>query len=189
MATCRAIIKRALQKLAIIAPGNDPEASEADTGLAVVQGLFDGWGSGGMFGRVINGLAGIDPDTIVSTALPEPGAPVELPILVRDSDGEEVPPPDLAYAEHVDETTSDRRAYLYDGRMAKWVRVDALTLDSDCPLARRNSEGMAAVVAVAMAEDFGVTPGPRLTVQAGQFLFGMSARYGEKRRVGTAVYF
>lgn len=189
MATCRYTIKRALQKLAIIAPGNDPEASEAETGLAVLQGLFDGWGSGGMFGRVVNGLAGIDPDTVVTTALPEVGAPVELPILVRDIDGEEVPPPDLAYAENVNATTSVRRAYLFDGRMAKWVRVDALTLDSECPLSRRNSEGMAAVLAMTMAEDFGVTPGPLLMRQSGQFLFGMSARYGEKRREGTAAYF
>jgi hypothetical protein len=190
MATCRYIIKRGLQKLAIIAPGNDPEASEAETGLAVLQGLFDTWANAGMFGRLdAAGITEIEAQDIVTTALPEIGAPVSLPILVKNSDGEDVLPPDLAYAEYVNTSTSERRAYLFDRRTAKWARIDALTLDTDCPLAVRNSEGMASALAVYMAGDFGVEPGPLVLRQAGSFQVALSTRMGEPRVETTAVYF
>jgi hypothetical protein len=190
MATCRYTIKRGLQKLAIIAPGDDPDASEADTGLAVLQGLFDAWANAGMFGRLdVDSIAGIEADDVVSVALPESGAPVSLPIVVKDSDGEDVLPPDLAYAEYVNTSTSERRAYLFDRRMAKWTRIDTLTLDSECPLSRRNSEGMAAVLAVYMAGDFGVTPGPLVVRQAGSFQLALSTRMGEPRVETTAAFF
>lgn len=190
MATCRAIIKRGLQKLAIIAPGNDPEASEAETGLAVLQGLFDNWAAAGMFGRLdVDGIAGIEADDVVTTALPEIGAPLELPIVVKDSDGEDVLPPDLAYAEYVNTSTSARRAYLFDRRTAKWARIDALTLDSECPLSVRNSEGLAAALAVYMAGDFGVEPGPVVLRQAGSFQSSLSTRMGEPRVETTAAFY
>ena len=189
MTTCRAIIKRALQKLAIIAPGDDPEASEAETGLAVLQGMFDGWASSGMFGRVDAFLNGALSSDIVEWILPEPSAPVELPIRIRDSNGDVLPPRDLSFVEYVDEATGERRNYLFDARRGAWLRIDNLTFDTDCPLARRNVEGLAAVLAVNMADDFGVDVRPLTLRQSGQFLFAMSAKYSETRREGVAEYF
>lgn len=189
MATCRTIVRRALQKLTVIAAGEEPDASEAELGLSGLQGVFDTYSTNGMFGRLDAFLAGALPSDVLEWALPEPRAPVELPIRIRDSNGDAVTPPDLSYSEYVDEATGERRCYLYDARRGAWGRIDTLTLDSECPLSRRGVEGIAAVLAIAICEDFGATPGPVTLRQAGTFQLGLSMRLGDTRNEGTAVYF
>ncbi len=199
MATVRATITRALRKLRILPAGGQPKASELADGVTVVQGLFDGWGSGGMFGR-LSTIIGDDGDTVSfgtdeylevilwEATVDDPA--VELPVRVRDIFTDETrTPPDLSYSEVVDEETGTRKAFLWDARQARWVRVDNLTADSVMPLSGRGSEGLAAVLAMRMAEEYGAQVGPLVVREAGAFLQAMSTRYGEQRQTNTADYF
>lgn len=197
-ATVRQTITRALRKLRVVASGDEPTAAELADGLSVVQGMFDAWATGGMFGR-LNTLLGDDGTVsfgtdeyleVVVWEAPDGDATVELPVRVRDIYTNETrTPPDLAFAELVDETTGNRKTFIWDARQAKWVRLDNLTVDSVMPLAARSTEGMAAVVAMKLSEEFGAQLGPLVAREAGAFLQAMSTRYGEQRQTGTADFF
>lgn len=199
MVTVRQTITRALRKLRVVASGDEPTAAEAADGLAAVQGMFDQWASGGMFGRLGEYLGDDQGVTFNTDAYGRevvlwevhPGDPtVELPIRVRDAfTGNLRPPAHLSFTEIVDETTGIRKTFLYDARKAQWVRLDNLTLDSEMPLAGSGAEGIAAALALRIAEEFGAQPGPLLVREAGRFTFSLSTRYGEERREGTADYF
>ena len=192
MATVRATVTRAMRKLRLVASGDEPTAAELADGVAVVQGIFDAWAAGGMFGRLdrqLGNASAYEPVVLLWESLPGDTS-VELPVRLRDPEtGDTVPPADLSYIEVVDETTGVRKAYLWDARKAAWGRVDALTADSAMPLSGRSAEGLAAVVATRLAEEFGQSPGPWLVREAGGFLQAMATRYGETRETTQADYF
>lgn len=199
MVTVRQTITRALRKLRVVASGDEPTAAEAADGLAAVQGMFDQWASSGMFGRLsqyFGDAQGVTFNTdengreVVLWEAPPSDPTVELPIRVRDSfTGDLRPPAHLSFTEIVDEATGTRKTFLYDARKAQWVRLDNLALESEMPLAGSGAEGIAAALAMRIAEEFGAEPGPMLAREASRFTFALSARYGEERRTGTSVYF
>ena len=55
MTTCRDIITLGLQLGRVVGVGRTPRASEAATGLEVLQGMYDGMVANGMFGRLTDG--------------------------------------------------------------------------------------------------------------------------------------
>ena len=198
MVTVRQTITRALRKLRVIASGEEPTAAEAADGLAVVQGMVDAWASGGMFGRLteyFGDASGIKFGTEATAwqvleSTPVPGdVTVTLPTRVRWPDGDEAPPPHMTLYEIVDDTGGTLKRFAWDARMGRYVLLHALTLDSPMPLATAGAEGMAALVATKLAEEFGAEIGPALVREAAHFKFNLSARYGDKRLEGQAVYF
>ena len=186
MATVREIITRALRRLRVLASGEVPTDAEANDALTVTQGIFDKFASGGMFGRVGDLLPGADAGSQVIAWDEVDG--IELPARIQTCGGVQMPR-DLALAELADETTNEPRRYLYDARRAAWQRIDSLTLDDFCPLSSRSAEGVAAVVAMAIADEFGAQPSELIIRDAGAFRFDLSVKPGEPRRTVTAEYF
>lgn len=185
------VVNTALKMVGVISPGESPTSDEMEDGRRALVGLYDLWASSGMFGRLDGVLSGgtIYSDDVLEWAAPEVDAPVELPVRVKGDDGEPAPPRDLSYIEVVTEATGERRAYVWDARQGKWARFDALASDDEAPLARRGVRGLAAVLAVDIAGDYGkAAPGPVVRTAAA-YRMGLSARYGEKRRAGQVEYF
>lgn len=201
MATVRQVYTRALRKLRVIASGETPTSEELSDGASVVQGIFNGWIENGMFGRFGVTLSDSIDDLDYFTAdgrryevtlweSPADDDSIELPVRVVDPEtGRTTTPPDLAIVELVDETAGTRKTYIYDARVAAWVKISDMTPDSTCPLSGRSLEGIAALVATRVADEFGATPGALTLREAGEFVTAIASRAAEAPTTGTAAYY
>lgn len=88
------------------------------------------------------------------------------------SDGETVPR-DLSAVRITNDTDASRATYLYDSPVQRWMRIDNLStqddnevLNREAPLSSRNPDGLASVLAVRIADQFGDTMLSALTVKA-----------------------
>lgn len=150
MATCSDIIARALRMVGIVGKGDEPTATEEDDAmfalLAIYQRLAD---------------TALSTDTTVYETddyEPEEGervyctGTVTLPTTIDDGDTRL--PLDLAAIQYLDENTSSAwRTYISD--KGAWTRIDNLTEASTAPFADRNQEGLAALLAMEIAEEYG----------------------------------
>jgi len=180
MTTVRDIVARALRMLGW-RKGRDPRPAELADGLIALQGLYDAWFTGGMFGRLADYYTEDDYEAAVGQRVFATSGTVTLPELVED----EHPPRDLSAIEVND--GDGRRAYIWD-RQA-WVRIDALADSSDAPLANRGSEGLAASLAVWIAEEYGETPGPVTASKAAAFKTNLRLRYGTQQEPIAGQWF
>ena len=162
MATCLATILRAFRMARIVAVGDEPNAHELDEGMAALASIYD---------RLADtALSAFDEIYETDDYTPSPNervyctGAVTLPDLTEDD--ERIP--DLACISYCDETTDgDWRSYVSD--RGTWVRLDSLTQDSEAPLSNRNEDGLAALVAVELAEQFGAQIGPVTAQKARRF--------------------
>ncbi|MFQ3639335.1 MAG: hypothetical protein SNJ62_04905 [Chloracidobacterium sp.] len=189
-ATCLEIIVRAMRRLGLLAAGETPQDSEAQDALGALQARYLAWAADGMFRRLDQIVNGDEALQGAVYAPPAPDALVEVPVLLRDSEtGRQVPPPDLALVEAVAAETAVRQLWLYDARRGGWVRLDGLKLDDEAPLSRRSPEGLAAVLAEEIADEFQGALGAQTARLAGAFRWSISSRYGEARSTAGTDYF
>lgn len=173
MATCRDIVSRALRMGGVISKGEDPEAAELSDGVMALQGLYDGWFTGGMFGRLKDYYTEDDYDAEVGQRVFITSGTVTLPDLVDD----EHPPRDLAAIEIND--ADGRQAWIWDRQ--EWVRIDTLAAADEAPLSNRGAEGLAACLAVSIMEEYGASPGPVTVAKAGAFRTNLRLRFGTEQ--------
>lgn len=181
MVTCRDIVIRALRMGGIVAKGDTPDAEELDDAMMALQGLYDGWFTGGMFGRLEDAYAEEDYDAKVGQRVFITSGTVTLPELVDD----EHPPRDLMAIEIND--SSGRQAYIWDRQ--DWVRIDALTVSDTAPLANRGAEGLAACLALSIMEEYGAVPGQVLASKAGAFRTNLRLKYGTQQEPVAGVWY
>lgn len=152
MTTVRDTVKRALQMAKVVALGDDPTADEAQAGLDVLQSYYLRIADTNLRPAVVYVTEDYTPNE--NERVYGSGISITLPTLIDD--GTDRLPLDLAciqlnegagWETHI----SDR---------GTWVQVDSLTLNSDSPLADRNAEGLAAMLATELADMFGgeITP-------------------------------
>jgi hypothetical protein len=79
--------------------------------------------------------------------------------------------------------------FLYDARKRAWVRIDALSLTDEAPLAERGSIGLASCLAGVLSDDYGAVLGPDATKRAALFMWGLSSRYDSQRVSAQQSYF
>lgn len=180
MATCRDIVARALRMSGIVRHGRDPKASELDEGMFALQGLYDAWFTGGMFGRLEDYQSEDDYDARAGQRIFVTSGIVTLPVNERD-----YPIRDLAAIEINDVT--GRKAYVWD-RQA-WVRVDALEPSDEAPLSNRGAEGLAACLATWIVEDYGETPTPMVMAKAGSYKTNLRLQFGSEQEPVPGQYF
>lgn len=184
MTTCRDIITHGMKLARILSPGEPAQAEEAADGLFVLQGMFDAYANGGMFGRLTDVLKDSDYEAkewerVVSSAT------VTLPATIGEGT-EERPPYDLAAIEKVE--SGVRSFWIYD--RSGWVRIDNLTLDTICPLAARGRDGLAAAFAVRFVGLFGDgLVSPEIQLLGRQFIGSLASKLGTERRPVQTVYF
>jgi hypothetical protein len=98
---------------------------------------------------------------------------VTLPTTIDD--GYARLPLDLAAVQYQDENTSSAwRTYISD--KGTWVRTDNLTEASDAPFADRNQDGLAALLAMEIAHEYGKEVAPAIMMQARRFQSQMQPR-------------
>lgn len=95
-------------------------------------------------------------------------------------------PPDLAVVRVTDQFGPSRATYIYDDPIQRWVRVDDLditvdneVLNREAPLSARNPDGLAAMLAMRIADEYGSELLQPLTVQAAnKYKIALVSAYG-----------
>ena len=163
MTTCRDVITRAYQMMGVAPIGEDIDATEAETGLSVLQSIFDRIVDKRVFKPVIaSGIYDANEGERISGA-----ASVVLPTVIED-DCEDRPPHDRAMIQY--DIGAGMLTFAWD--RTAWTALDGLSLNSSVPFAR-NSEGLSALVALELSETYpGAAVGP-FTVRKAQQWQGM----------------
>mgnify|MGYP003574979424 CR=1 FL=1 len=180
MVTCRDIITRALQQARIVPLGRTPSAKESEAGLSALQGMYEGWVSGSMFGRLKDVYETSDYDANPGERVYADGFTVTLPTEVED--GTETPR-DLAV---ISVYNGGWVNWIWDGA---WINLTALTLNNDAPLASRDREGLAAALAAYLAEGFGSEIGPQTARRAARYESSLSLKLGSTQDATAPDYF
>lgn len=192
MATSRDIAMRAFRKLGVLRAGAEPKAADADEALSSLQSYYMECVTGGAFGRVVNipvstaGTVTAGPNQHINV-LTADAVSIDLPSTVpyahwdtwmpcRDygwglnvplgADGGENVPQDRAVVSITTEYGETRATYVYDGTVQRWMRIDTLDLNEEAPLSARNSDGLSALLAVRMADQYGDGNLSQLTLRA-----------------------
>lgn len=169
MATVRSIVIRAYRMAGIVPLSDEPEASELNAGVDVLQSIYDRVAANRDLTPVLkSGTYEAKEDERITGA-----TTVTLPTSVVDSvTGETRAPLDMAYVQY--DTGSGFVTYASD--RGSWVRTDALTASSEAPFSDRNSEGLSALVALEFAETYpGATVGP-MTVRKARIFQSLFTR-------------
>lgn len=189
MPSCNDIVALALRQAGIIGLNAVPTASEADTGLTVLQGLYEGWAVGGMFGRLADVLTSTDREAKEGERIRvADGAAIALPDEI-DGEGGPRAPRDLALVEIYDVDADVSTINLFD--RDKWVELNDLELTDEAPMAKRGRDGLAACLAESYAEMFGGAIGPGVAARARAFRGGIIAKRGstQDRQGSEADYY
>jgi hypothetical protein len=203
----RDIITAAARKLGIVRSGGTVSANDAADGLRSLTSLYNGWVNGGAFGRVYsvpistsgdytagpNQHINVLTDEAVTIDLPavmdtinwcnwRPGRDYGWGLNVPYADGVNVPP-DKTVVRITDQFGPSRAIYIYDGYVQLWMRIDALGLNDEAPLSQRDADGLAAILAVRMSDEFGSELLTAGTVQAAnKYKMALVTGYGSQER-------
>lgn len=191
--TVRQICTRAARKVAAAEEGRPaPEAYD----MAVLKDILTAWYvsavDAGTFGALTDIAKAVNytakenerirkdaavtitlPTTITGPCEPEPRTPHDLSQVVVTYPGQ----------------TGYPQYNLYDASLGAWVRLDSLTLESPAPLSGRSPDGLASVVAVLVAEERGLEPGPLTTSRAARFRLSLAARHGAQRQAVAHTFY
>lgn len=208
MATCNDIVSKALGRIRQTRVGEVPTGAEAEDAMGALQGLYDGWVSSGLFGRlndtIISGdYTALEQDRVINdgnytVTLPlqysntftmgsyYPIMPDERIYTYLQTDVAR-PPRDLSMIEVQDAGTP--RRYLYSGHLRKWVSILNLKLTDVAPLSERGATGLASCLAEVLSDEYGEPCGPDVQKRAALFMWGLSARYDSTRVSSMQPYF
>lgn len=151
------LIKRALRQIGVVPAGQEPDSDQSADALIVLQGLYDHLAATQAFGPLTNVLTS-GAYTAGENERITGASSVTLPTTITDPWNAEVRSPKDRSIVVVAGATPV--THLYDADLASWVEIRALTLTDEAPLSSRFSEGLAAMVAVMSASDYGVPVSP-----------------------------
>lgn len=145
----------------------------------VSEGVFDDYGNRrtGYYGTVVK--INTQGDNIIVDV--EASQPV----------GCVAPPRDGSVVIITDREGGQTATWLYDGTIKAWQGVERLTLDDEAPRSAADPQGLAAMLAIEIADSYGDagTIGPATQMQAGRYKQQMVARFGMRREVTAGVYY
>lgn len=179
------VIRRALSKLGYEVSAG-VQAADLAIGLAGAIWLLTDLIEGGKFGPLKDSQAPADIDAKEGQRIyAEPGVVITLPTTIQDG-CERAPRP---FSPVVVVQSGAEKVYFFSPTTGTWVRVDNMTASSTFPLA--DSEGFAAMLAEAIADDFGGIDAlaPRVLRQAATARTRLSLRLGSNAPITEAVYF
>lgn len=190
MTTCREIVSASLRKCGVRAPGEEPEAAEADNGMEVLSSMYLGWVADGVFGPladviVTEAYEALENERVVADS----ALTVTLPTEYDDecSDTGTRPPRDLAIVETVIEEA--RQVSVYDALSRAWVRLDNLTLASTAPFATRGADDLACALAMNYADEFRADLRPATVQKGRRFIRRLAAKPNRAPKASEADYF
>lgn len=191
MATCRDIVALALRKLGVLGGGREPRDADRTDAFDGLRSLYPSLLNVGAFGRLTDvvpvGLSYVAAEGVRVLRTGPTLVQVTLPEIINDG-GYARPPRDCAVVAIQDEASDLVATWIYDGHSGNWLEVEALTIDSIAPLSSRDPQGLGALLATSIADQFGVELNP-VTVQASRvFLSALTHRYSTVREAVTGVY-
>jgi hypothetical protein len=201
----------ALRKLGKLGAGREPRSADLTDTAAALQGLYTSWIATGAFGRLADVIPTQDytagenqrifrnSDSVLEIDLPEtiPTNIDPLPYnLERDTyganyegvNGNARPPRDGAVVVISDGFTGLTRSFIYDGAVRLWQSIDALGLDDHAPRSDADPHGLAACLALEVADQFGAEPLPGTAKQAARYLGTLTQRFSMPREASVGVY-
>jgi hypothetical protein len=191
MVTCDRIINRALQKCHAIDGGGTPDGVESSDALETLQSMVSEWFFGGKFGRWIevredDAYTAEEGESVGNTT--DSSITITLPEEVDDDTEEDGVrrPRDLTPVRVVGDPPA---CYLYNASYGAWVRCSSLALSDNAPLSDRSADGLAAALAVRLAEEFALQPRPGALVAATRFNALISHKLDRPRVETEATYY
>lgn len=211
MATCSSIINRALRKLGRLGAGRDARTNDAQDALDALRGLYTAWIASGAFGRLADVVVTGDTTAYEGQRIVRPigvTAEITLPDFVpvcinplpynreRDvydgvfeaTDGNNRPPKDGGVIVIADQATGTIATWIYDGGVKIWRQVDTLALTDEAPMSTADPEGLAACLAIEVADQFGADPNPFTANAARRFYAAMLSRFSMPRAAPQGVF-
>jgi len=153
MFTCNDVVALALRLAGIVRLNASPKAAEAENGMMLLQGLYEGMATGGLFGRLTDVLTAVDYTANEGERVRATNsAVVTLPTEIR-GDGGPRGPRDLSLIEIYDVAADHLTVNLFDRNA--WVALNDLALTDQAPLAMRDRAGLAGWLAESYVEMFG----------------------------------
>jgi hypothetical protein len=186
MATCNDIIRRALQMTSIVALGEVPTADEAEFGMEALQSMYDAWVEGGMFGRLKDVYKTEDYEAQEQERVIAPsGVTVTLPVTVESVEGDRAPR-EMSCIVTIINGVQVSRIY----HKGAWLTLNSLDVSDEAPLSDRGAFGLAASLALMIAETFqrGAVSAS-VASMARQFIGGVSLKLGATARPSETVYY
>lgn len=155
MSTALDIVRRALRSIGVIAAGKAPTGADQSDGLERLQSVILGLPGLLHNGRwcevaVSSAYTARESDRCTVTA---PGV-VTLPTTIT-CDGASRQPRDLAKAQIIGEDATNAGLWLYSASKGAWAQADALVISSEIPFGAEDDAGLAAILAVDMAAEYG----------------------------------
>lgn len=209
MATCQATIEGALRKLGKLGAGRAARTVDLTDGLASLKGLYNALIDAGSFGPLRDVIPTADytageNERVFRTS--EAVLNVNLPLLVEDAwfgdiceygsrwvpegstNPNQRPPRDGTVVVVSDAYTGVTEEYLYDGQERAWRSLSDLALADEAPLSRRDPDGLQAMLARQMADQFGDQL-PNGTARLAQiFQSNLVSRWSMPRRTLVGSY-
>ncbi len=219
MATARTIVTLALKKLGRVGSGREPRPVDATDGFEALIALYRGWINSGAFGRLRDVMPDSDYVALGNERIMRvTGAEFEvtLPEVVADwqfgripyglivrvapdgtftATGSQAlrhgarPPKDLAPVVICDTETGNVADYIYDGAQKKWVPLWDIAIDDEAPLSFRNTDGLAACLAVNIADQFGADITATTAQSAAHYRSALLSGFSNPSRDVPGVYF
>ena len=148
MTTIRDIITQAMYRTGILALGRTPKAKETDSGLFLLQGLYDDLVQSGSLGGMTDVYATEDYTAQEFERIDANGFTITKPLTITD-DAVVRQPKDLALISIFD---AGRVNWVWDNG---WVSLSGLALDDLAPFAERGADGLACYLAGNWIDTFG----------------------------------
>lgn len=179
MSSCLTIVNLALRKIGQLASGREARAVDRDDAFAALTAMYRAWINSGAFGRLSDVTPTADyvagenerifrnSDATLEITLPE----------TVDDDGRMLTPLDTSVVVIVDAFSGTVTEFIYDGQIKAWVLLYDLAITDEAPLSRRDEQGLAACLAVAIVDEFGGELGPSTMQQAAHFKQALTTRY------------
>lgn len=179
MASCLSIVNMALRKIGTLASGREARSVDRDDAFVILVSLYRTWINNGAFGRLSDVtptgdyIAGENQRIFRNASAT---LTITLPETV-DDDGNQYTPLDTSVVVIVDAFSGTVTEFIYDGQIKAWVSLYDLVITSEAPLSRRDEQGLAACLAVALADEFSGNVGPFTMQQAAAFKTALTHRY------------
>lgn len=189
--TVREVCTSALRKARQVRVGGTPAAEETEAAKATLQSIYHEAIGKGWFGRLTDvsltdstAYEAKENERIFNNTPLDEDITITLPETIDDDvTGQTRPPRDYSLVVVVGDT---ERAFLFSSRLGAWQDLTALTLNTAAPLADRSFDGLASLLALRIAGDYGADVSAATTVAAANFL-SLITHKADRERAETAV--
>jgi hypothetical protein len=195
MSTCQQIITRALGKLGIVGAGQVPTTDDNALGLQALVALYRHLITAGAFGELYDVIPTgttytaaenerVMHDSTLTVVLPTTISNIEA---ISDYDGTSFvsdentirPPRDGSIIVDINTTTGVTTDWLYDGQTKTWRKIQGLATTDTAPHSFRDENGLAALLATHLADEFGQQISQTIAKHAFDYQLGLTQNWSQ----------